>query len=143
MPGRSVAAFVCMALLFAACGDESDAPESCPGLGDPAVRCRFVGQLSDGDSSSPLAVNVLALNGPGSLTLRIGPPGEKAQFTVWTDDEVSGDAYVGDVQVVFTDLFEYGTLQMQILEGGRRLHMEIEAGSFFSPSTFDGRYVGR
>jgi len=142
MLGRA-SALIAVALLVG-CGDGSDhgGAAGCAGLGDPAVRCRFVGKVSDGNYSSRELVRIEAGNGPGSLVLVVGPPGE-GRWYVTALGEASGDSFSGYADFLLTDVFEVGTLQVQLLESGKRLVMVAGGDTIYGNSTFDGRYVGR
>jgi len=136
-----------LALLAFGCGDDSSASHTsrCAALGDPDVSCRFVGRFAGEAQRSTVMVRTAEGSAAGSLELLIGPRGGRPQVMVWAYRGPTADGFSGDVYVsrYLDDVFDYGTLDMELVAAGRRLRMVIDGGSFFPSKTFEGVYVGR
>ena len=142
MLGRATALIGIALLLGCGDGSEDGGAAGCAGLGDPAVRCRFVGRASSGNQSWPQVVRAESWDEPGNLVLVVGPPGE-GRWYISAYGETSADFFSGSAAFLLTDIFEIGTLEVRLLDSGRRLVMVAGGDTIYGNSTFEGRYVGR
>ena len=98
--------------------------------------------VSSGDHSARQVMRIEASDGPRSLVIVVGPPGE-LRWYIESFGEAAGDSFSGQAAFRITDIFEIGTLEVQLLDNGRRIVMVAGGDTIYGNSTFDGRYVGR
>jgi len=135
-----------MSLAFSGCGDDSNTvhPESCAGLGDPAVSCSFAGEwvTPSGEKAAMAWVSAFDL---GGFRLELGERRKRPWYVIWAPHGATTDAFAGDVQLVVggADRPFDATLEVQLLDEGSTLRVTAVSGEILSPnSTFEGAYVG-
>ncbi len=144
---RCRALLVGLAMLSIGCGDGSSSATpsdgSCAALGDPAVRCRFVGEWFYGESAQPVWVRVGA-GPPGSFGLSFGPRG---QATIYRLDAATGAGateFSGRMRLLasYADVTFYADVHAELLDDGRTLRVSFINAEHLGSSTIEAHYVG-
>ncbi|MDX2168433.1 MAG: hypothetical protein SF182_15265 [Deltaproteobacteria bacterium] len=136
-----------LAILVAACGDgsssQSPVPGSCAALGDPAVRCRFVGEWHVGESSRAVWVRVGA-GLPGYFGMTFGPRGRATYYRLDEGTGAGATEFSGRMRLLasFADLPFSAEVHAELIDAGLGLRVSFGPGELIGGSTIEARYVG-